>query len=72
MRLTIRPASELRNRVFTSSDVVTGLVYLDIHKSLSISEIKFSIKGKRMEAHEKVSDKTDPPSYSTTEIQRDC
>lgn len=51
MRLIIRPSSELGNRVFTSSDVVTGLVYLDINKTLSISEIKFSIKGKRIEAH---------------------
>lgn len=46
MRLIIKPASEPRNRVFTSADVVTGLVYLDVDKSLSISEIKFSIKGK--------------------------
>lgn len=52
MRLIVSPISELRNRVFTSSDVVTGLVYLDIHNSLSISEIEFSIGGKRTEGHQ--------------------
>lgn len=46
MKLIIRPASELGNRVFTSSDVVTGLIYLEINDSLSISEIQFSIQGR--------------------------
>lgn len=51
MKLTIRPVPELGKRVFTSSDVVTGLIYLDINDSLSISQIEFSIKGKLIEAH---------------------
>lgn len=46
MRLLIKPMSEFEHRLFTSSDVVTGFIYLDIHNSLSISEIEFSIKGK--------------------------
>lgn len=51
MKLTIRPVPELGKRVFTSSDVVTGLIYVDINDSLSISQIEFSIKGKLIEAH---------------------
>lgn len=54
MRLIIRPVQELGNRVFTSADVVTGLVYLDVTNTLSISEIVFTVKGEYREAQIRV------------------
>lgn len=46
MKLTISPDQELGDHVFTSGDVLTGLVYLDVNDTLAISGIVFSIKGK--------------------------
>lgn len=46
MRLAVSLAQEHRKRVFTSTDVITGIVYLDISNTLSISQIEFSIEGK--------------------------
>lgn len=46
MRLAISLAQEHRKRVFTSTDVMTGIVYFDVSDTLSISQIEFSIEGK--------------------------
>ncbi|KAK8048110.1 hypothetical protein PG996_016174 [Apiospora saccharicola] len=44
MKLGIDTTPNGRGQVFPSSDIVTGAVHLDVHSSLAMSRIEFSIK----------------------------
>lgn len=71
MKLSIKPVQEHRNRVFTSADVVVGVIYLDVNDSITISRIQFSLKGRsRRSAQGRTPEVSNPPPDSTTAVQR--